>query len=183
MPSSHRQRSPYTRLLSALAIIMPVLSVAGHAEEAGICVHCTEPEASYLCQIAGPSNQNQVYDARLQLLCIKTLAKQNQHGQCSVERTSSGPCTGETVSIEVPGNQPDGPLQDIAEPEQPAIDTFADSEQGTGTETEPPPADNTSQQSDNIIKSAGKAMSKAGKTIGDTAKKSWDCVTSLFNDC
>jgi hypothetical protein len=32
-------------------------------------------------------------------------------------------------------------------------------------------------------KSAGDGLKKAGEAVGNAAKKSWECVTSLFKQC
>ena len=193
----NRMQCPTPALAASLA--MMCFSTASGAAE--YCVSCSGPDVSYRCQIEGTA-EGPGADPRAQLLCIRQLAESGAHDSCSVARSTSYPCPGETRVIA-------GPVGEVVPP--PAIEPGGEPSTPPGPEgeqTEAQPADpaqppktmqellagQTVQSSKEGLKKAGEAISgtaekageqigSAGNAVGNAAKKTWNCLVSLFSEC
>ena len=139
-----------------LALTCSALCLHGlpaHATE--VCVACEAPEVEYRCNIE-KSEQIEKYGVAGEVTahaCVQVLKRLGAHGGCRIKQAESGPCTGELKTIGV---------SDL----QKAVAG------GPGDTVVP-----------SIGERAGNAAQSAGDSIGNAFKKSWACLTSLFQDC
>ena len=171
------------------------------------CVTCSAPAAMYACVVQG-SLPDAPPDPREQLICIAELANSGGHDTCSVPRSAPKPCPG-VLKIVAPSSAVPPPAPPQAEADSWPADVMpSDNAGGVGAANPnvPPPAKpnaprtveelanetvKTSKQglekAGNAVtgtaKKAGEQVGKAGSSVGKAAKKTWDCVVSLFNDC
>jgi hypothetical protein len=181
------------------------------AAAAEFCVSCAGPDAHYACTFNGASEGPG--DAGLKLYCITELAKSGKHASCSVDRTAAKPCAGDVKVLAmpdgldtppVPVSKPEAtksaasdatatgapkaaePTKAAAAPEVPANAAPPKTvqemvEKGTSD------ASKSLEKGGNAVvetaKSTGGVIDKASKAVGDTAKKTWTCITSFFGDC
>jgi hypothetical protein len=187
------------------SVLMFACSV-GKAQGAEYCVSCYGPEAYYRCAIESEVDVRGG-DPRNQLLCITQLAQNGGHESCSVMRQQVDPCDSAVVVLVAPpaGGPPvlpDDPLNqrpeyqtnppmDQAEGGTPetvqelAGQTYQSSKKGlkkagkaiTGT------AEKTGEAVSGAAKKTGEAVGNAGSAVGNAAKKTWNCLKSLFSDC
>lgn len=161
------------------------------------CVECQGPDAIYRCAVEGENSSQP--STRGQVRCISDLAKTNGHQTCSIKRTRTGPCEGELKVVKVPNDQVPGavvgkvvPPPDVETPpgtmlapsiEPPEGPPSADPNDVAGNQ--PPPVEEPKDENaiTSAAKAAGKSIEKAGDAVGDAARKSWDCVASLFRGC
>lgn len=180
--------------------LLTLTSIVGGALAEGYCIACQEPDATYRCVIEGASG-GAPGDPRNQIACVKDLAKAGGHKRCSVERFSTDFCRGElrTIANSAAGlsAQPASGAAPATGP-QPALSVPAG---GSGAvpvdpdlmtagpkQVESKPAEPTepvtiSDLTADTAEAAKQSLDSAGAAIGNTAKKSWDCVTSIFSDC
>lgn len=156
--SEHDRKAATIAALVALSVTTAPWSAA----RAEYCVTCTEPDATYVCEIRGLATQAPA-GMQGQLLCIKELAAASGHKTCSVSRTAPATCSGPLRVLSAP--QP-ADVPSIAAPKPPAPDAVA-----------PIPADRASAAKPNG------PLETVGQGITAAAKKSWSCVSSLFKDC
>ena len=188
------------RLFSALAACLALISVGGHLRAGEYCVSCSGPDAVYRCKIEGtPDGPGQ--DPRAQLLCIRQLAESGAHESCSVARNASYPCPGDLKVIAGPVGEivpPPAPIEPLAEPAVPVSPPAGASEAPPAPQVPPKTveelAGQTAKSSKEGLKKAGETISgtaekageqigNAGSAVGNAAKKTWNCLTSLFSDC
>ncbi len=161
------------------------------------CVACYSPDAVYRCVVAD-APANAAPDPRNQVQCIKQLAKSGGHARCSVERFTSAGCSGPERII-----SPSAAALPIAPPAQAAVPSSAAGTENTapqGTAVAEPPrtveelakstVESTKKGLDGVTgtvktttEKAGEQIEGVGSTIGQAAKKSWNCLSSLFSDC
>jgi hypothetical protein len=185
-----------------------LLAVGGPAAAESYCVACYGPDAVYRCVIAG-APATAPADPRHQIQCIKQLAKGGGHARCSVERFSVEGCSGpERVIDPAATNIPLAPRAAESEPVRPtpAMPPAAspplpgDPPAIAAPDPAQPPrtveelakttVENTKKNIDDVTGTVKQSTQKAGdqiqgfgSAVGNAAKKSWDCVTSLFSDC
>jgi hypothetical protein len=192
------------RLLSVLAACLSLMSLSGLARAAEYCVSCAGPDAAYRCKIEGtPDGPGD--DPRAQLLCIRQLAESGAHESCSVARSASYPCPGELKVIAGPvgevvppaSAEPAGEWAPVPSPPAPPPadgNVQAQPAPGTPPKTVEELAGQTVNSSKDGLKKAGETISgtaekageqigSAGSAVGNAAKKTWNCLTSLFSDC
>lgn len=183
-----------------VAPLLLAITAQSPASAESYCVACYGPDAVYRCIVAdAPADGSP--DPRNQVQCIKQLAQTGGHARCSVERFSTGGCNGpEHVIHNATGLAPAAaslaPTEARTRPAPGAQDPAASSTAGAG---QPPrtveemakgTVESTKRGIDDVtgtVKSstekAGEQISGVGSAIGTAAKKSWNCVSSLFNDC
>lgn len=153
-------------LATTIAGLAAAAATALAAEAAAdYCVTCTEPDASYTCEVRGVAEQA-ARGMQGQMLCIKALAAENGHKTCSVNRNTPTACA--------------GPLRVVGPPES------ADVTVGTNTLPAPTakPGTIAAVPANEPVGEPPKGpLASAGREISEAAKKSWSCVTSLFKDC
>lgn len=189
------------RLYRISAAALAASATAAAAES--YCVACYGPDAVYRCVVADvPASA--APDPRNQVQCIKQLAKSGGHARCSVERFSTANCNGaekvvSTATAEPIAGPPPG--SDLSSPaaSKPDHDTV-----GKTSQPEPSPAQAprtveelaksaaaTTKESLNEVggtvksttEKAGETIGGLGSAVGNAAKKSWNCLTSLFSNC
>lgn len=189
--------------LGPLLLLLAAAPAAGE----GYCVACFGPDAVYRCLIDGRP-ENAPPDPGLQIQCIKTLAMEGKHARCSVERFSTAGCNGpvRTIAADPAGVPPapeamPAPKAETGVP-RPAGTAPADppaEEAETANDAGPPRTveelakstaastkkslDGVSETVKDTTKKAGEQIEGAGSALGNAAKKSWNCLTSLFSDC
>lgn len=133
------------------------------------CVACTEPNAIYRCVI---ENAQPGGAQPLQAQCIAALAKAGGHGQCAIKRGTVFDCTGPIKRVPWTGTagEPPAPLTKPKAAEVPA-----------GDPKEPPKT--VQELADRANKQTADDLKKANETLKDNAKKTLECVTSLFFKC
>ncbi len=181
-------------------------SLSARAES--YCVACYGPDAVYRCVVADAPD-GAPPDPRHQIQCIKQIAKSDGHARCSVERFTAAGCDGALrvinpsqaaipltppppnaatapAPVNAPGNPPAGGPEPLA---QPAVDGPAEPPK-TVEELAKTTVDSTKKGLDKLgtsvkttTEKAGEKIGGVGDAIGNAAKKSWDCVTSLFSNC
>lgn len=155
------------------------------------CVVCNGPDAVYRCVASDPGLASSA--TALQILCIKELARQGGHQTCAISRHTRDDCAGGQVSLSTgPAAYP--PTR-ASEPPRP--DGGGDASQGRNPPQEktqgrvaggtaasavvaPAPA---ADAPGGPLQSAADALKKGASAVGEAAKKSWDCVASLFKGC
>lgn len=198
------KKTDMTRKARRVGISAAVIAAAATAAGAETyCVACYGPDAVYRCIIADvPASA--APDPRNQVQCIKQLAKSGGHARCSVERFSTANCNGPEKVVSTAAAVPiAGPAlgQDLS---QPPSSKPADDLTGKTSEPESVPAQTprtveelaksaaaTTTESLNEVggtvksttEKAGDTISGMGSAVGNAAKKSWNCLTSLFSNC
>lgn len=195
--------------LAGLALALAALfGVPGPAVAATMCVTCVGPDATYRCVSEAASSPT---DARYQFLCITEIAKSGGHQSCSVSRNASGPCEGPERVVGLAPDYAAGTPPLNASPSDVAPTPAGMTPLPPAVATQPPlqpaatqaPVPATPSGQTDIPKSepetiedmakdasastplgkVGKAVEDTGNTINSAAKKTWECLTSLFNDC
>lgn len=168
------------------------------------CVACYAPDAVYRCVVAN-APAAAAPDPRNQVQCIKQLAKSGGHSRCSVERFSTAGCDGPERII-----SPSTSVLPITPPPQAAVPApDANTTAPVNAEIVPQQSDSTAGQPPRTVEEltkstvestkkgiegvtgtvkstteqAGEKIEGVGSSIGNAAKKSWNCLSSLFSDC
>ena len=196
------------RIFGIAAAVGVAVSVPRPSGAAEYCVTCSGPAAMYACVIVGMP-MDAPSDSRYQLRCIQDLALQGGHETCSVPRSAPSPCPGtvravsaEAVSpiIPAPAAAAQSPAAAEAAPPPPSGDAAVASPDPAAAPAPKVPrtveelAAQTVVASKQSLKKAGDAVTgtakkasdqvgNAGSAVGTAAKKTWDCLTSLFSAC
>lgn len=197
------------KLATATVFFLVVTHVSTTAGE--LCVVCEAPSQSYRCKFPDV-DLGRASGAAGRLACITVLAKHGGHRRCKIERKQPGfSCLGKVRVLSPEGQILDGTGERVTSPATkpeaspaqtddaagidspqdatpttaPADDTPAREEK---TNDKPPKtveefARNTAKQSSENLEKAGKQIGKAGDAIAGAAKKTWDCIASLFTSC
>jgi hypothetical protein len=169
--------------LCALAtMLFSNVSVGGE-----VCVSCADPAQTYRCVIAEDDVAARV-DQATQLLCIKEIAASGHHASCSVDRARSNPCEGVPITVARSEKAKTGGLasSDAAapvavDPSAPPQTVEALAKQSAAQSKKD--WDETAEKVKETAKVAGQGIETAGSVVGGAAKKTWDCMTSLFSKC
>jgi hypothetical protein len=138
-----------------LALANALLIAPGWAGAADVCISCDAPSVIYRCSVEQSAKLEKygVEDKVLPPVCAQVLTKLGGHKSCQAVGKPGDPCQGIAKTIG---------LSDL----QKAV---------------------AGGSSDSVVPSlgerAGSAAQSAGDTIGGAFKKSWNCVTSLFQEC
>lgn len=176
------------RLPRTLIGIALTLTAAAPAVASEYCVVCYSPDARYRC-MTNDGRQGAGTDQRDWMQCISQIAKSGKHDSCSIDKSSTAPCLG-VVSFVDTGSMDDA-LPGAATPagQQPvAAGPAKDSAAGVTAQSAPagepqPLPPGGSGDEPGLMEKSKQSMEKAGSAIGDAAKKSWDCMSSLFKKC
>jgi hypothetical protein len=182
------------RLSYKIACALAAVSVCLLASGAGAqeyCVSCTGPDALYRCVI---DNAQPGGGQPLQMLCITTMAKQGGHATCAVKRGTVFQCDGAVKRIPwaaltapqpaEPGHAPPSGTQPAARPETATAPAPppGPASQPAESRHEPPP-DTMLDLAKRANEDTAKQVRKAGETMKEATRKTWDCVASLFTRC
>ena len=116
------------------------------------------------------------------MLCVTAMAKEGGHATCSVKRGTVFDCDGAVKRIPwaalETGPQPQAPEPPAAQPPPKPAPAAAP---GPAAPEAPP------QTMVDLAKQANEKtaeqMKKAGETVKEATKKTWDCVFSFFTRC
>src|SRR5262249_32471720 len=152
---------------------------AGSAVGQEFCVACSGPPGMYRCVIDGAQPRG---GQSLQLLCVTAMAKVGGHATCSVKRGTVFECDG--VVKRIPGTALEAPQQPSTPraPDAPAAPQRPGSAAPSGPAPGAPPqtmVDLAKQANEKTVEQ----MKKAGETVKEATKKTWECVVSLFTRC
>jgi hypothetical protein len=184
------------------AAVAPNLLLAAGAFGQEFCVTCSSPAASYRCLIGGNASMAS-RSSRGQFLCITELAKAGGHSSCSATRGQATPCPGETRTVmfavgdpeaspleATPMTAPPGPgaplapTKDISPvPLPPPGEQRPPTHAPQTTDAPATPEEPKPNAVEKFAKQTGEAITDTGTAVGNAAKKTWDCVASLFGDC
>jgi hypothetical protein len=162
-----------------LGLLVTLVIGAAEAEAQEYCVACSEPTGLYRCVIDGAQPRG---GQSLQMLCVTAMAKQGGHATCSVKRGTVFDCDGAVKRIPwaalETSPQPQAPEPPAAQPPPTPAPAAAPGPAAPGA----PP-----QTMVDLAKQANEKttaqMKKAGETVKEATKKTWDCVFSLFTHC
>jgi hypothetical protein len=143
------------------------------------CVACTEPAGVYRCVIDGAQPRG---TQSLPMLCVTAMAREGRHGTCTIKRGTVFDCDGPVKRI--PWTADAGPQQDMPQPlsaQTPAPPAMPPPAAGqTGPKAPPQTMVDLAKEAN---KNTADQVKKAGDTVKDATKKTWDCVLSLFSKC
>jgi hypothetical protein len=146
------------------------------------CVACTEPPAMYRCIIEGARPGG---SQPLQMLCITAMASEGRHGTCSIKGGTVFDCTGPTKRV--PWAAYNTPQKEAAPDPKTAAPQPAAKDPNAPPQTVEEMAKRANQQTVDQIKKANEDMKEQaqsfGDKVGDTTKKTWRCIASLFTRC
>ncbi len=169
-----------TKSTSAVAIRtaatgLLIISAAGSwAMAQEYCVSCAQPDALYRCIIEGARPGGAV---SLQALCVTALAKEGQHGTCTVQRgVGVIDCNGAIKRVAIPL---DGSAPVVAAPAADPAPAPTSGEPKTVAEM----LQRTKEQTDRDWERNNAAIKANNEKAGAFFKKSWDCLASFFFKC
>ena len=169
-----------------IAAVLPALLAASAAQAQSVCVDCANPGRTYSCtvknseRVAGIRNSGRA----LEFVCISELARMGGHETCRVSTAYAGPCIGQPQEIDMakvgsdavvigkpsdqPGGAPGAPVVPVRKGPPQTLEELARE---------------TMSKSKEQIAETDEKLRKAGDAVGGAVKKTWDCLTSLFNRC
>ena len=148
------------------------------------CVVCAGPDAIYRCTVEKSDKLARfggAGDKALQHVCAKEMARQGKHEKCSVRRDTVGAaCDGQPRMITIanlleaapePAPAPVTPVPASAPPAaKPA-------------EAKPQPPRTLQELAERTGETSKQQIKDGGDTFGDSAKRTWKCITTLFQKC
>lgn len=125
----------------------------------------------------------------LQMLCATAMAKEGRHGTCSVKGGTVFDCNGpvKRVSWAAYNEPPAKPaVPETPKPQSGKTPGLVD-DPGEPPRTVEEMAKRASQQTGEQVKKANEDLKNQaqslGQKVGDTTKKTWQCIASLFTRC
>lgn len=179
-----RLAPPSARRIGLALIALSALTAQAEAQE--YCVACTGPSAMYRCIIDGARPGG---SQPLQMLCVTAMAKEGQHATCSVKGGTVFDCTGPIKRVPWAAyNEPaaKGKTQETAKPPAAQVPEPAnDPNQPPRTVEEMAKRANqkTAEQLKKTNEDVKEKVESFGDKVGDTTKKTWRCIASLFTRC
>jgi hypothetical protein len=164
--------------------LFALCALVAQAEAQEFCVACTGPSAMYRCIIEGarPGGKQP-----LQTLCATAMAKEGPHAACSIKGGTVFDCTGPVKRVSWAAYNEPAAKAATRETPKPQV--------------APAPANNPEQPPRTVEEMAKRANQKTaeqlkknnedvkdkvesfGDKVGDTTKKTWRCIASLFTHC
>ncbi len=161
--------------------IVALCALIARAEAQEYCVACTGPTGMYRCIIEGARPGG---SQPLQMLCVTAMAKEGQHAACSVKGGTVFDCTGPVKRVpwaNYNAPAPKGTAQEALQPKAQAPPPATDPNQPPRTVEEM--AKRANQQTAEQIKKTNDDVKGKVEAFGDTTKKTWHCIASLFTRC
>jgi hypothetical protein len=152
----------------------------GTATAQEYCAACTGPNGLYRCIIEGAQPRG---GQSLQMLCVTAMAKQGGHATCTVKRGTVFDCDGTVkripwTALDAPARQEERPVPPAPAP--PKAQPTAGPAPSPATEAPPQTVLDLAKQAN---EKAAEQVKKAGDTVKDATKKTWDCMFSFFTRC
>ena len=137
---------------------------------------CTEPPAVYRCVIDGakPGGRHP-----LQTLCVVAMTKEGRHAACSVKGGTVFDCNGPVKRVPWAAYN-SGATEPIAD--APAAEK-GDQPPRTVEEALKRANDKTAEQLKQANEKIKSQAQSVGQGVGEAAKKTWACISSLFTRC
>lgn len=183
------------RIAGPIVLTAFACALAAQAEAQEYCVACSEPNAIYRCIIDGAQPGG---GQSLQMLCITALAKQGGHATCGVKRGTVFDCDGAVKRIPwaalsapqqpTPAAVPPWSGQPAPTPRPetaaaPAAPPAADMPPPAATPAPEAPPQTVLELAKRANEDTARQFKKAGDTVKEATRKTWDCVASLFTRC
>ena len=194
----------HQRLQLTLALGLAGAMAPGPVSALDYCISCAGPEAHYNCRLDLPGANPR--DLRLQLLCISQIATTGGHETCAVDSPQPTSCPGtlkvvaapDEIMVAPPAQAPKtaatsegaappkaagkAPAETVVpkdpKPPKTVQEVVEKSAAATGETLE-----QAGGAAKGAAKSAGGMLQNAGSAVSNAAKKTWNCVTSLFGNC
>ena len=187
-------------MLGALGFAaLMVADTSADASETTFCVTCTEPAKTYTCTVDTPEAFPGT--RALRLYCMVRTAKDGNHKTCGAKLSAASACSGVPKTYTYKGPAIPTALQSKAEKFLKKSQTGPD-ETGDSDDDKP---DTVVKLTTRAVKSSRKGLSSAGSGVrnvtrgttqrvggavrgagagvGNAAKTTYNCITSLFRDC
>jgi len=159
-------------------------ALVAQAEAQEYCVACTGPSAMYRCIIEGARPGG---SQPLQKLCTIAMAKEGPHAACSLKGGTVFDCTGPVKRVSWAAyNEPaaKGTVQETSKPlVAPAPANDPDQPPRTVEEMAKRANQKTAEQLKKNNEDVKEKVETFGDKVGDTTKKTWRCIASLFTRC
>ena len=164
---------------ATVAATMLLLCIAGEAAGAQEhCVQCSGPAATYRCIVEGGGSPGSG-----KLECVTALAEQGPHETCSVGTALPGHCAGPARLV----SAAPAPMRALVEKRQdfgtPVAETAPKPASSGEPETVEALAKRLTPSEESPLAKAGGQISRVGTAVGGAARKSWDCLSSLYKAC
>ena len=170
---------------------MTVDAAVAQAQEA--CVVCDAPAAIYRCSVEKSERLarfGSAGDKALQHVCAKEMARQGKHEKCTVRRDLSGTsCDGLPRMITLasllegdPAPQP-APPSASGPPPKPATGTSTKVEPAKPAPAVAQPPRTVQEMAERSGETSKQQLKDTSESIGNTAQRTWKCLTTLFQKC
>lgn len=165
--------------ISAILVAATATLWAPTAQAQEYCVACSEPEAVYRCIIEGAQPGGA---QPLQMLCITAMAKAGGHATCGVKRGTVFQCDGPVKRVPwvAAGEEIPAPIATPRPADKPA-------DPSAPPKTMLELTDRASKKTADDMKKAGDTVKEGAQNLGQGiaggAKKTWECLSSLFFKC
>ncbi len=196
MSNSKNRDTPGLSKLSSVSLagtlLMAIGAAPAHAQEA--CVACEAPAAVYRCTVEKSDKLARfggTGDKALQHVCAKEMARQGNHEKCSVRRDSRGAqCDGVqrmiTIASLLESDQaspaPEAPSASSASPMPAAsVSTKVEPSKPATGGTQPPRT--VQELAERTGETSKQQLKDTGESLGDTAQRTWTCLSTLFQKC
>ena len=172
----------------ALALLISLVTLA-RADETTFCLTCTEPARSYSCKVKTPDANPG--PRALRLYCIVRTARDGGHNSCRASTSPRESCKGKKKTYTYKGPAIPKSVQSQAEKlfgrNQPKPEKAEKKEEPSETDTLVGLTTRAVKSSREGLSGAGSGVRDAtrGTTerVGNAARNTYRCVTSLFRDC
>jgi hypothetical protein len=167
------------RALAAIGLgLVAVSSVQASAQQH--CVQCFGPSATYRCIVDGDGSA-----ASGKLECITALAAEGRHESCGVGIPIAQPCQGPVRRVTALSTGPlSGSQRPAAQPDPAQRSSDEEDRRSPGEpETVEAIARRMAPTAANPLTKVSEQIGKFGTAVGGAARKSWDCLATLFRTC
>lgn len=161
-------------------------ALAAPASAQEYCVSCTGPPSVYRCIIEGAKPGGK---QPLQTLCVTAMIKEGKHSSCALKGGTVFDCNGPIKRVPWAAYNEPGPKGSVPEPPKPQ----ASQPKAPASDPDQPPstieemAKRANQKTAEQLKKANEDMKDQvesfGDKVGDSTKKTWRCISSLFTRC
>ena len=156
---------------------MLVAGPTGQALAQEYCVACTEPAGLYRCVIEGAQPRG---TQSLPMLCVTAMAREGGHGTCSIKRGTVFDCDG--LVKRIPWTADAGPQKEMPQPLSAQTPSPPSAPAAPQADPKGPPQTMVELAKEANEKTA-EQVKKAGDSMKEATKKTWECVFSLFSKC
>ncbi len=167
----------------ATALLLFIATGLGPASAELICMSCSEPDQTYICDVDTPDGTPG--SGALQLYCAISIARDHNHGSCTFRRVEAAQCQGTRLTYTYQG--PRNPLPDesrdlaVQEPgndeqfrtEVDSVEPGEPSEQQGKKNKEPKTLVDFTEQA---VENSADQLKKTGKAVGDATAKTGEFV-------